>query len=129
MMTDITPRGGTRVVCRIRPLANSERASCVASRGPEVTLASPASTSDKPSFVFDDVFDADASNEEVFRAVRPTLEDVKAGINGAVLAYGQSGAGKSHTMNGTNELDDLGIVQRVRRTAVHNKKVASLHAR
>lgn len=101
----------------------------MASRGPEVTLASPASTSDKPSFVFDDVFDADASNEEVFRAVRPTLEDVKAGINGAVLAYGQSGAGKSHTMNGTNELDDLGIVQRVRRTAVHNKKVASLHAR
>mmetsp|Transcript_4301 Transcript_4301/g.15894 ORF Transcript_4301/g.15894 Transcript_4301/m.15894 type:complete len:511 (+) Transcript_4301:1932-3464(+) len=110
--TDITPRGGTRVVCRVRPLANSTRASCVASRGAEVTLVSPAAGGDKPSFAFDEVFAADASNEDVFRAVRPTLEDVKKGINGAVLAYGQSGAGKSHTMNGANDVDDLGVVQR-----------------
>ena len=40
------------------------------------------------------------------------LEDVRAGINGAVLAYGQSGAGKSHTMNGGP--GDPGVVQRVR---------------
>lgn len=128
--TDITPRGGTRVVCRVRPLANSTRASCVASRGAEVTLVSPAAGGDKPSFAFDEVFAADASNEDVFRAVRPTLEDVKKGINGAVLAYGQSGAGKSHTMNGANDVDDLGVVQRVRSTPFvsFHRKITMTHS-
>lgn len=97
-------------MCRVRPLTTSEPASCVETRGAEVTLASPGG--DKPSFAFDEVFGPNASNEEVFRAVRPTLDDVRAGINGAVLAYGQSGAGKSHTMNGGR--GEPGVVQRVR---------------
>ena len=93
-------------MCRVRPLATSERGSCVETRGAEVTLAG------SPSFSFDAVFPPTASNDAVFDAVRPTLEDVRAGINGAVLAYGQSGAGKSHTMNGGP--GDPGVVQRVR---------------
>lgn len=104
--TERAPRGSTRVVCRVRPLATSERGSCVETRGAEVTLAG------SPSFSFDAVFPPTASNDAVFDAVRPTLEDVRAGINGAVLAYGQSGAGKSHTMNGGP--GDPGVVQRVR---------------
>ena len=104
--TELAPRGSTRVVCRVRPLATSERGSCVETRGAEVTLAG------SPSFSFDAVFPPTASNDAVFDAVRPTLEDVRAGINGAVLAYGQSGAGKSHTMNGGP--GDPGVVQRVR---------------
>ena len=104
--TELAPRGSTRVVCRVRPLGSSERGSCVGTRGAEVTLAG------SPSFSFDAVFPPTASNDAVFDAVRPTLEDVRAGINGAVLAYGQSGAGKSHTMNGGP--GDPGVVQRVR---------------
>ncbi len=104
--TEHAPRGSTRVVCRVRPLGSSERGSCVGTRGAEVTLAG------SPSFSFDAVFPPTASNDAVFDAVRPTLEDVRAGINGAVLAYGQSGAGKSHTMNGGP--GDPGVVQRVR---------------
>ena len=104
--TEHAPRGSTRVVCRVRPLGSSERGSCVGTCGAEVTLAG------SPSFSFDAVFPPTASNDAVFDAVRPTLEDVRAGINGAVLAYGQSGAGKSHTMNGGP--GDPGVVQRVR---------------
>ena len=104
--TEHAPRGSTRVVCRVRPLGSSERGSCVGTCGAEVTLAG------SPSFSFDAVFPPTASNNAVFDAVRPTLEDVRAGINGAVLAYGQSGAGKSHTMNGGP--GDPGVVQRVR---------------
>ena len=104
--TELAPRGSTRGVCRVRPLGSSERGSCVGTRGAEVTLAG------SPSFSFDAVFPPTASNDAVFDAVRPTLEDVRAGINGAVLAYGQSGAGKSHTMNGGP--GDPGVVQRVR---------------
>ena len=103
--TELAPRGSTRVVCRVRPLGSSERGSCVGTRGAEVTLAGSP-------FSFDAVFPPTASNDAVFDAVRPTLEDVRAGINGAVLAYGQSGAGKSHTMNGGP--GDPGVVQRVR---------------
>ena len=105
--TERAPRGSTRVMCRVRPLASSESGSWVGTCGAEVTLAG------SPSFSFDGVFPPTASNQAVFEAMRPTLEDVRAGINGAVLAYGQSGAGKSHTMNGGP--GDPGVVQRVRR--------------
>ena len=109
--TERAPRGSTRVVCRVRPLASSERGSCVGTCGAKVTLTG------SPSFSFDAVFPPTASNDAVFDAVRPTLEDVRAGINGAVLAYGQSGAGKSHTMNGGP--GDPGVVQRVRARPTH----------
>ena len=33
--TERAPRGSTRVVCRVRPLATSERGSCVETRGAE----------------------------------------------------------------------------------------------
>ena len=104
--TEHAPRGSTRVVCRVRPLGSSERGSCVGTCGAEVTLAG------SPSFSFDAVFPPTASNDAGVRRRAPTLEDVRAGINGAVLAYGQSGAGKSHTMNGGP--GDPGVVQRVR---------------
>ncbi len=41
-----------------------------------------------------------ASQLDVYtRAVRPVVDDVLAGYNGAVLAYGQTGAGKTHTLS------------------------------
>jgi chromosomal replication initiation ATPase DnaA len=56
---------------------------------------------------------------QVFASLLPTLEDVRGGYNGAILAYGQSGAGKTHTMNGRGGGDgeELGIIPRVRRSS------------
>lgn len=41
-----------------------------------------------------------ASQADVYAAaVRPIVEDVLAGYNGTVMAYGQTGAGKTHTLS------------------------------
>ena len=104
----------TRVVCRVRPCAPAESsdATCVRTRGAEVTLEHPADGSLAQTFAFDAVFDAASTNADVFATIVPTLENVRRGVSGAVLAYGQSGAGKSHTMNGSAV--DPGLVARVR---------------
>ena len=112
------------MVCRVRPRppAESTDATCVQTRGAEVTLEHPADGSLAQTFAFDAVFDGSATNADVFATIVPTLEDVRRGVNGAVLAYGQSGAGKSHTMNGSAV--DPGLVARVRakpRTAVRRR--------
>ena len=55
---------------------------------------------ERPSFGFDGGFHG-ASQEAVFDgAVRSVVEATLSGFNGTVLAYGQTGAGKTHTMQG-----------------------------
>lgn len=48
-------------------------------------------------------------------SVRPTVDDILNGYNGTVFAYGQTGAGKSYTMMGTNIDDDdgRGVIPRI----------------
>ncbi len=52
------------------------------------------------SFKFDMVLDSDASQDSAFRhCVLPVLEQCLAqGRHAAVIAYGQTGAGKTYTM-------------------------------
>ena len=49
---------------------------------------------------YDKVFDGTSSQSEVFDAVRPLLSNVLNGFNACIFAYGQTSAGKSHTMLG-----------------------------
>lgn len=48
-------------------------------------------------------------------SIRPTVDDILNGYNGTVLAYGQTGAGKSFTMMGNDIDDDVskGIIPRI----------------
>eukprot|EP00906_Rhabdomonas_costata_P035300 RCo049604 len=68
------------------------------------------------SYDYDKVFHEDASQKQLFReAAIPTLENVFKGYCGAVMAYGQTGTGKTHTMQGYDkslEGDDRGIIPR-----------------
>jgi kinesin family protein 5 len=50
-------------------------------------------------FTLDRVFD-NAQQDEVFRQVQPSIEDVLNGFNSTIFAYGQTGSGKSFTMFG-----------------------------
>ncbi|RIA86789.1 P-loop containing nucleoside triphosphate hydrolase protein [Glomus cerebriforme] len=51
------------------------------------------------TFVFDDVFDADANNEEVYkRTALPLVEYIFHGGKATCFAYGQTGSGKTFTM-------------------------------
>ena len=105
--------GDTRVVCRVRPSRDAAGAggapspvdARVDSREIRVVTAPPpssSSSSQHATFAFDAVFDARASNDDVARAcLAPALDDVCVrGVNATVMAYGQSGAGKTHTMEG-----------------------------
>ncbi|KAK0391023.1 hypothetical protein NLU13_0525 [Sarocladium strictum] len=61
------------------------------------------------TFTFDRVFGMDSMQQDIFDySIRPTVDDILNGYNGTVFAYGQTGAGKSYTMLGTNIDDELG---------------------
>ena len=48
-------------------------------------------------------------------SIRPTVDDILNGYNGTVFAYGQTGAGKSYTMMGSNIDDEegRGVIPRI----------------
>ena len=71
---------------------------------------------EKP-YVFDRVFDAGATQQEVYeKTAAPILRDVLKGYNGAILAYGQTGSGKTHSMlslASTPGAPEAGLVARI----------------
>ncbi|EQL03048.1 hypothetical protein G6O67_000735 [Ophiocordyceps sinensis] len=61
------------------------------------------------SFTFDRVFDMGCKQQDIFDfSIRSTVDDILNGYNGTVFAYGQTGAGKSYTMMGSNIDDEVG---------------------
>lgn len=65
-------------------------------------------------FVFDRVFGEDISQEGIWEYVNESVEAFMQGYNVSVLAYGQSGSGKSYTMgtSGPAEQSDPRIMGR-----------------
>ncbi|EED88947.1 predicted protein, partial [Thalassiosira pseudonana CCMP1335] len=56
----------------------------------------------KYAYSFDNVFTAFSTQEEVFEeTVKPVICDVMRGFESTVFAYGQTGTGKTHTMEGS----------------------------
>jgi hypothetical protein len=77
-----------------------------------VHVQSPTSlTIDSPQgrklFVFDRVFGEDVDQEGIWEYLGESVNAFVQGYNVSMLAYGQSGAGKSYTM-GTSGPDDQG---------------------
>lgn len=68
------------------------------------------------TFTFDRIFDMNSKQSDIFEySIRSTVDDILNGYNGTVFAYGQTGAGKSYTMMGT-DIDDeegKGIIPRI----------------
>jgi kinesin family protein 4/21/27 len=60
-------------------------------------------------FVFDRVFSPDVGQDGVWEYLNESVNAFLQGYNVSLLAYGQSGAGKSYTMgtSGPSEQDDL----------------------
>ena len=55
---------------------------------------------------FDGVLDSHATQSDVYQHVRPAVDAALSGVNSTVLAYGQTGAGKTHTLFGGLLPDD-----------------------
>ncbi|KAL7751905.1 Kinesin- motor protein [Sorochytrium milnesiophthora] len=72
------------------------------------------------TYTFDRVFGPEATQETVYEDVAaPILHEVLAGYNCTIFAYGQTGTGKTHTMEGSLQMENgtysaqAGIVPRV----------------
>lgn len=111
-----------QVVVRCRPMNKKE-----ISRGCEnvldiqpsrgvVEIFSPKDDdrSNGKMFTFDAVYDSKCSQEDVYNlSIRPLVDSVLTGFNCTIFAYGQTGTGKTFTMEGiANDLTFKGIIPR-----------------
>ncbi|GMN25304.1 hypothetical protein TIFTF001_000875 [Ficus carica] len=103
-------KGIIRVFCRVRPFLEMDRRRIrkPISTGSEKILVLSGGT--RKEFEFDKVFDQEVSQGDIFVEVEPILRSALDGHNVCVLAYGQTGTGKTFTMDGTNE--QPGIIPR-----------------
>lgn len=64
-------------------------------------------TYNQKRYVFDRVFDCHSSQQEIYNAVvSPLIPEVISGYNCTVFAYGQTGTGKTYTMEGFHDQDN-----------------------
>lgn len=100
-----------QVVVRCRPMDEKETArgcsrvvDVVPSRG-VIEIRNPREDPSRDSvkvFTFDAVYDWHSNQQELYEeTVRPLVNSVLAGFNGTIFAYGQTGTGKTYTMEGT----------------------------
>ncbi|XP_029604268.1 kinesin heavy chain [Salmo trutta] len=112
-MADAAAEYGVKVMCRFRPLNESE-----ITRGdkyiPKFKEDDTVVITGKP-YVFDHVLPPNTAQEQVYDAcAKQIVKDVLGGYNGTIFAYGQTSSGKTHTMEG--KLHDpqlMGIIPRI----------------
>ncbi|CAH2055998.1 unnamed protein product, partial [Iphiclides podalirius] len=104
-----------KVVVRCRPLSEKEKNEGyeeVVKVWPErgaVQVYNPKG--EDKLFTYDAAYDCTADTKTIYdEMVRPLVASVLDGFNGCVFAYGQTGTGKTHTMEGTAE--DEGVIPR-----------------
>ncbi|KAG9393558.1 Kinesin motor domain [Carpediemonas membranifera] len=115
-------RNNIRVICRFRPQNGKEKkaggADCVnyGEDDHSVAISGKGFGATMKMFTFDRVFNASSTQADVFEtAAAPVVDEVFKGYNGTIFAYGQTSAGKTHTMQGP-DLDDFhnrGLIPRI----------------
>uniref|UniRef100_A0A671MNT2 Kinesin motor domain-containing protein n=1 Tax=Sinocyclocheilus anshuiensis TaxID=1608454 RepID=A0A671MNT2_9TELE len=108
-----------KVVVRCRPLNEKEKmmahkqAVAVDEIRGTITVNKLDMTSEPPkTFTFDTVFGPDSKQLDVYNlTARPIIDSVLEGYNGTIFAYGQTGTGKTFTMEGVRAVPELrGII-------------------
>ncbi|KAM4746790.1 kinesin-like protein KIF3A isoform 4-T4 [Rhinophrynus dorsalis] len=108
-----------KVVVRCRPL--NEREKTMSSRMAvnvdemrgTIAVHKVDSMNEPPkTFTFDTVFGPDSKQLDVYNlTARPIIDSVLEGYNGTIFAYGQTGTGKTYTMEGVRAVPELrGII-------------------
>lgn len=99
-----------QVYVRIRPLVPSDVRSvdgkgAVSVEDVDLTQIRVVDGKKEKIFPFDRILPPDATNEEVYQVVgKPLVEASMTGLNSILMAYGQTGAGKTHTLMATDGL-------------------------
>lgn len=113
-------KGTIRVYCRIRPVSQKEddRTICSFAFMDESSFEikkndeSSSSHSTRCEFSFDKVYTPSSSQMEVFEDLSELIQSALDGYNICVFAYGQTGAGKTYTMQGENTPSSMGMIPR-----------------
>lgn len=93
-------RGNIRVFCRCRYDPKADNVFTFAS---DQDLNVVSASGQKKTFRFDRVFSPSSTQEEVFQDTLPLITSCVDGYNVCIMAYGQTGAGKTYTMMGTDK--------------------------
>lgn len=112
-----------QVVVRCRPMDEKETSrnfSRVVEISPSRGVVEIRNPREDPSndnskvFTFDAVYDWHSSQQDIYEeTVRPLVSSVLDGFNGTIFAYGQTGTGKTYTMEGSkSNVDRRGIIPR-----------------
>ncbi|PIA49923.1 hypothetical protein AQUCO_01300568v1 [Aquilegia coerulea] len=104
--------GRVRVAVRLRPrnaeeqVADADFADCVELQPELKRLKLRKNNWDSDTYEFDEVLTEFASQKRVYEVVaKPVVESVLDGYNGTVMAYGQTGTGKTFTLGRLGEED------------------------
>ncbi|XVE75408.1 hypothetical protein DITRI_Ditri12bG0091700 [Diplodiscus trichospermus] len=126
--------GRVRVAVRLRPrnaedlLLDADFADCVELQPELKRLKLRKNNWSSESYKFDEVFTETASQKRVYEVVaKPVVESVLSGYNGTVMAYGQTGTGKTFTLGrlGKDDQSERGIMVRALEDIVANISIAS----
>ncbi|XP_020086622.1 kinesin-like protein KIN-14B isoform X1 [Ananas comosus] len=106
-------KGNIRVFCRIRPSPTDVNYAYY--KPPLFNLDSSnvslrVADNKSKQYRFDKVFHPHSTQEEVFSEIEPVINSALDGYNVCIFAYGQTGTGKTYTMEG--QPDNPGVVPR-----------------
>ncbi|KAJ6325483.1 hypothetical protein OIU76_012546 [Salix suchowensis] len=117
----MTDHGRVRVAVRSRPrnaeelISDADFNDCVELYPELKRLKLKKNNWSSESYRFDEVFTETASQKRVYEVVaKPVVESVLSGYNGTVMAYGQTGTGKTYTVGklGKDDASERGIMVR-----------------
>ncbi|KAE8055178.1 hypothetical protein FH972_012039 [Carpinus fangiana] len=104
--------GRVRVAVRLRPriaeesVGDADFADCVELQPELKRLKLRKNNWDSDTYEFDEVLTEFASQKRVYEVVaKPVVESVLDGYNGTIMAYGQTGTGKTYTLGRLGEED------------------------
>lgn len=108
-------RGNVRVFCRVRPMpSRAGEAAAATFCMPDATSLrlDDAKSGASHTFTYDRVFDAHSAQADVFAEVSQLVQSALDGYKVCLFSYGQTGAGKTHTMLGCGSGEQRGIIPR-----------------
>jgi len=103
-------KGNIRVVCRVRDVPRGTTGIVVQTLEPNKVELSH--NGDVFTFGFDRVFGMESTQSEVFDEVDDLVQSALEGFKVCIFAYGQSGSGKTYTMEGGRGAGNHGLIQR-----------------
>ena len=134
-MRDRSDRANIQVAVRCRPLNQQERAnsaSCIATVDYESNTIKvqngPSGRKSIKAYTFDTVLGSYSRQDDVFNSVaKPIVKEVLEGFNCTIFAYGQTGTGKTHTIEGDINSDEgEGLIPRCVRAIFEHYEAQSM---